>query len=112
MTQKNNLITWPVSTPALAKRMLIGAAIALLLIVIFLAGAGEPNPAWPRFWMLQPLLVVPFAGAMGGAFYYFMDHQRSRGGGRKILANVLSFLVYIFGLWMGTVLGLNGTMWN
>ncbi|MGV3629770.1 MAG: potassium transporter KefB [Bacteroidota bacterium] len=109
MAQKT---TSPVNFPALGRRMLIGAGIALLLISFFLFMAGEPNPAWPKFWIIKPLLVVPFAGAMGGVFYYLMDPMRSQGGWKMFAANVLSFIVYVFGLWMGTVLGLNGTMWN
>ncbi len=113
MTQENN-ITQPISGKSpLAKRMLIGAGIALTLIIIFLSGAGEPNPEWPKFWMLRPLIVVPFAGAMGGLCYHLIDYfLGKKGGWKKVVAIILSVIVYIFGLWMGTVLGLVGTMWN
>ena len=53
----------------------------------------------------------PLAGAMGGAFYALMDYQSSRGFNRT-LAILLSIIVYAVGLWLGTVLGLAGTMWN
>jgi len=112
MTQRNNLTMQRVHAGSLGKRMLQGGGIAFLLIALFLLGAGEPNPAWPKLWMVKPLIIVPFAGAMGGVFYYFMDHLRYQGGWRKILAHILSLVVYIFGLWIGTVLGLNGTMWH
>jgi hypothetical protein len=92
--------------------MLLGAAIALLLIALFLLNAGAPDPAWPRFWMLRPLIIVPFAGAMGGLFYHLMHSLRAQGGWKRVLAHVLSLLVYVVGLWMGTVLGLDGTMWD
>lgn len=99
---------------SLAKRALQGAGIALVLISIFLLKAGEPdpNPGWPKLWFIRPLIIVPFAGAMGGVFYYFMDYLRYQGGWRKLLANVLSLVVYIIGLWMGTILGLDGTWWD
>jgi hypothetical protein len=112
MTQANNLTTQPVHSAPPGKRMLQGAGIALVLITIFLLGAGEPNPGWGKLWMIRPLIIVPLAGAGGGIFYYLMDHLRYQGGWRKITANMLSLIVYIIGLWLGTVLGLDGTMWN
>ena len=109
MTQQNELSNHPVS---LTKRMVVGATIALTLIIIFLLSAGEPNPAWPKLWMIRPLIIVPLAGAVGGAVYHYMDGLRYQGGWKKILANFFSLLVYLIGLWMVTVLGLDGTMWN
>ncbi|PEC35719.1 potassium transporter KefB, partial [Bacillus toyonensis] len=53
--------------------MLLGAGIALILILVFLLGVDNPKPEWGKLWMLKPLIVVPTAGAMGGVFYYFMD---------------------------------------
>jgi hypothetical protein len=41
-----------------------------------------------------------------------MDHFRARGGWIKIVANIVSLLGFIIALWMGTVLGLDGTLWN
>jgi hypothetical protein len=112
MTQTHNLKTQPVHPVSLSKIMLLGAGIALMLIAIFLSGAGEPNPEWGKFWMIRPLIVVPAAGAAGGLFYYLMDHLRYQGGWKKVLGTVLSVLVYLFGLWIGTILGLAGTLWN
>jgi hypothetical protein len=62
--------------------------------------------------MIKPLIMVPLAGAMGGAFYYFMDHMSSQDRLNKIVAIILSLIVFIIGLWLGIVLGLNGTMWD
>ncbi|UYQ95690.1 hypothetical protein MKQ68_11315 [Chitinophaga horti] len=112
MANNQNATTPNIHSAPLAKRMLQGGAIALVLIALFLSRAGEPKPEWPTFWMVRPLLVVPFAGAMGGLCFYLLDSLRYQGGWRKILANVLSLLIYIFGLWIGTVLGLDGTHWN
>lgn len=92
--------------------MLQGAGIGLILISFFLLGAGGPDPDWPSLWMIKPLIMVPAAGALGGLFYYNMDHLRSQGGWRTALAYILSFIVYGIVLWLGTVLGLNGTMWD
>ena len=112
MTHKSHSTTSSLHSASLSKRMLQGAGIALILITIFLLTAGKGDPAWPKFWMLRPLIIVPLAGACGGGFYYFMDHLRHHGGWRKALAIILSLIVYLFALWLGTVLGLDGTYWD
>lgn len=96
---------------ALFQWMLAGAVPAFLLIGLFLISAGEGNPEWPSFWMLRPLVVVPMAGAMGGAFFYILQHVRYMTG-IKILAILLGIVGYIISVWLGTVLGLDGTYWN
>jgi hypothetical protein len=112
MTHQNELHTQEIHSASLGKRMLQGGAIAFILIVLFLANAGAPDPAWPKLWMVKPLLMVPFAGALGGAYYYIMDHLREEGGWSIVLANLLSLVGYVIVLWLGVVLGLNGTMWD
>ncbi|MEJ8803315.1 potassium transporter KefB [Pontibacter sp. H249] len=112
MTQRNQYQNQPIHTASVGKRMLQGAGIGLVLISFFLFGAGEPDPEWPKFWMIKPLLVVPAAGALGGLFYFNMDHLRCEGGWRRTIANLLSLFVLFVVLWLGTVLGLNGTMWD
>lgn len=112
MTSPGNLTTQPIHRAPLTKRMIQGAAIALILIVIFLLRAGEPNPEWGKLWRIKPLIIVPLAGASAGVFYYLMDHFRQQGGWKKVLVNILSLMVGIIALWLGTVLGLNGTYWN
>lgn len=112
MTQPSSSTTRPVHPVSLGARMLQGAVPALILIAAFLLAAGASNPAWPKFWQLKPLLIVPLAGAMGGVFFYMMDHLRYQGGWRKYLAYLISIVVYCIGIWLGTVLGLNGTLWN
>lgn len=112
MTQENKLTTSPIHHGSLGKRMLQGAIPALIVIILFVAPVKNPNPDWPTFWWIRPLLVVPFAGAMGGVFYFLADTFRYQGGWKKVMANVLSVIVYLFGLWMGIVLGLDGTLWD
>jgi hypothetical protein len=112
MTHSNESLTQSIHRASMSKRMLQGALIALILIAVFLLTAGAPNPAWPKLWMLRPLIVVPLAGAGAGVFYYFMDHFRYQGGWKKILANVVCLIACIIALWLGTVLGLDGTWWD
>jgi hypothetical protein len=112
MTHTNNLTTKPIHPTSLVKLMLLGAAFALIVITIFLLGVKDPNPAWGKLWMVKPLIMVPLAGAMGGLFYYFMGMVLNQGGWKKVLAIVLGLIGYIIALWLGTVLGLNGTLWD
>lgn len=112
MTQRINLPTQPIHSASLGKCMLLGAGNALILIILFLLSAGNANPNWSKLWMIKPLIIVPLAGASGGAFYYFMDGLSSPGGWRKVLANIMSLIAYLIVLWLGSVLGLKGTYWN
>lgn len=116
MTQKANLSTQPVHRAPLGKRMLQRAAIALVLIFIFLFPGGwftlHAKPEWSKLWMIKPFITVPIAGAMGGLFYYFMDHLRYQSGWKNILAIFISLIGYIVALWLGTVLGLKGVWWH
>jgi hypothetical protein len=58
------------------------------------------------------LIIVPLAGTMGGFCNYFIVNFHSLVGLNKIIAMILSVIVFIVGLWLGIVLGLDGTMWN
>ncbi len=112
MAQEDNIKTHPIHPSTLGKRMLVGAGISLLISLFFVLGVDDPKPEWHALWIVKPLLIIPAAGALGGAFFHFMDHLRYEGGWRLILANVLSVLVYLVVVWLGIVLGLHGTMWD
>ncbi|AWI27265.1 potassium transporter KefB [Flavobacterium pallidum] len=90
--------------------MAVGALIGLALISLFLLGA-ETQPGFPDYWRARPLIVVPFAGAVGGAFYYFMARW-FHSGTPRIIATIVSALVFLIFLWLGSVLGLAGTYWH
>lgn len=111
MTQKNEL-TPPSKHIPLGMRMFAGAGIGLLLISLFVFSVREPNPTWGKFWMIRPLIIVPFAGAMGGLCNFILIHFRHFIGINKIVAVILSLIVFLVGLWMGMVLGLDGTLWD
>jgi hypothetical protein len=112
MTQRNSLSRQPIEIVAMAKPTLVGAAIALILISAFLISAGEPNPNWGKLWMIRPLIIVPLAGAAGGVIYYLMNRWSDKGGWRRLSTVFLGIIAYIFVLWIGTVLGLDGTYWD
>lgn len=111
MAQRNNS-TAQSREISLVKRMAVGAGIGLLLISLFLLSAGEPKPEWGKLWMIRPLIIVPLAGAMGGLCNYFIVHFHNWAGVNKTIAMILSVIVFIVGLWLGIVLGLDGTMWD
>lgn len=109
MTPTNNLTSHRASA---RNHVLRGAGIAFIVILAFLLSAEEPKPEWPKLWVIKPLVIVPLAGAMGGLFYYSMHHLRDRGGRIRLLANLSGLIGYIVALWLGMVLGLNGTWWD
>jgi hypothetical protein len=111
MTQTENLTT-SFDGGALIKVMLIGAVVGIIPMAIFLLGVNNPDPSWGNTWIIKPLVMVPLAGATGGTFYYFMQLLRNQYNWNKILVNVLCFVVYIVGLFLGSVLGMDGTLWN
>jgi hypothetical protein len=111
MTQSTNSSARRMQSDSLPKQMVVGAVIAFILMFVFLLGIPG-NPAWGRFWKVRPFVVISFAGAAGGVFYYLLSPLRRRGGWRKVAAVSLSLTVYIIGLWLGAVLGLDGTLWD
>lgn len=101
------------NTKKLASKALTGGMIGYVLITLFLLVPGvTTDPDWPRFWTVRPLIMVPLAGAAGGAFYHFLQVLGNKKGWNKILLSIVGLLVFIIGLWMGTILGLDGTLWD
>jgi hypothetical protein len=111
MTQQNQIQTQPINQSVLVKSMLIGAGIAFAAILFFIVGA-ETQAAWGEYWRIRPLIITPLAGATGGAVFYFLNYLSTKQGWSKALAIILGIVIYIVGLWMGIVLGLDGTLWN
>jgi hypothetical protein len=112
MTQANYLTTHPINRALLVNRILIGAGIALILISLFIFPLRNPKPEWGKFWMVQPLIITPLAGAGGGAFTYLIGLLLGKGSWKTPLAIALGIIGYIIALWLGIVLGLSGTLWN
>lgn len=101
-----------VHSGSLIKRMLQSAAVALFLIAAFLLSADHVNPEWSKYWMVKPLILTPMVASLGGVLYYYLDHLRTGSTTMKIVATIMGLLGFVFFLWMGFVLGLNGTFWN
>lgn len=98
---------------SLTVRMVVGALIGLGVISLLLLSVDEPRPEWGAYWMVQPLVMVPLAGAAGGFCNFVLFRFGVLFGvGNKWVAGTVSAIVFLIGLWLGVVLGLNGTMWN
>jgi hypothetical protein len=100
------------SVPRLTRFVLLGAMIGLAIISFFVFGFGQQNPEWPDNWRIRPLLVVPLAGAVAGLSSYFTVTFGTRLRLNKIVMWILAILVPLFALWIGIILGLDGTMWD
>lgn len=96
----------------LLRNTIAGALTGLALISLYLYKADAADPDWHPLWILRPLLIVPFAGAMGGLFFTFMEPWRTKSGWIKFGAYFICLLVFFIGLFMGIVLGLDGTYWD
>ncbi|ETZ22119.1 hypothetical protein [Pedobacter sp. V48] len=100
------------SVPRLIRFVLLGAMIGLAIISFFVFGVGQQNPAWPDNWRIRPLLVVPSAGAVAGLSSYFTVRFGTRLGLNKIILWIPAILLSLFALWIGIILGLDGTLWD
>lgn len=99
-------------TQPIAMKAFTGAAAAALVIIFLLSTVDNPNPAWGKYWMIRPLVFVPLAGAGGGLMFHFVRNFGPVKRRLRVLSLLLGVLVYIFALWMGIVIGLDGTLWN
>lgn len=111
MINKNGL-RLKLNSRSMARYALIGGIIGLTLITIFLLGVKHADPSWPKYWQIRPLVIVPLATAGGGLFVYFMTSLFNNNTWTRILAIIVGIVGFIISLWMGTVLGLDGTLWN
>ncbi len=111
MTNEKTSLT-PPSLPHLLRMALIGGTIGLVLTSLFIFSADSADPAWSKLWFIKPLIITPIATAMGGAFYYYVQHLFFFNGWNKALALIIGLIGFVVSLWLGTVLGFNGTYWN
>ncbi len=112
MSNQQNFTARPIDKTSLAKHMIFGALVGFAAISLFVFGADNPKPEWGEFWRVRPLVVTPMAGATAGAVFYFLNHVGSQRGWNRILTVIASIVIGFIGLWMGIILGLDGTMWN
>ncbi|MGB3802201.1 MAG: hypothetical protein WA952_20430 [Lewinella sp.] len=96
----------------IARACLLGAALGLALISTFVFGVDNPKPEWGEYWRIRPLLVTPLVGAIGATVAYYTYHLLVRWGWPRMLVIIVCGLGVLVALWLGIILGLNGTLWN
>lgn len=94
------------------KRMLLGASIGLAIISLFVFSVDDPNPEWGANWRIRPLVITPLAAALGMLAFYLKDLVRLQSDVMRLLVFLLSLFGFLVALWLGTVLGLDGTLWD
>ncbi len=107
-----NYLPAQINPQSLMKRMLLGAFIGFIIISFFVFSVDDPNPDWGKFWRIRPLIITPLAGAFGILSFYCKDLIRPQSKVMTVLVYVLSLVAFLIALWMGIVLGLDGTLWN
>jgi len=88
------------------------AIFGIIVISLFVFGVDNPDPSWGKYWRIKPLIITPIICAFSSLIFlsaYILDPKTQ---GMKITIYFLSMLIFLFGTWVGVVLGLNGTMWN
>ena len=112
MSNSIKLFSAQININSLLIRMLLGALIGFLVISIFVFGVDYSNPAWPSNWRIRPLIITPLAGAFGILSFYLKDIMGVKGEWPRIFLTFISAIAFLISLWLGTVLGLAGTMWD
>lgn len=92
--------------------MLVGATLGLGIISLFVFGVDHPHPSWPDNWRVRPLIITPIAAAFGMLSFLLSEIIGVKKDWGKILVFLISLIIFLLCLWLGTVLGLAGTLWN
>lgn len=111
MTNQQTTAGKMVNRGSLLKAILLGAGVGLLVILSFITGA-ETQPHWPEHWKIRPLIITPLVAAFGGSLAYIATKLLKRKGLNEVIAVILSLIGFVIALWMGIVLGLDGTLWD
>ncbi|MFS0490962.1 potassium transporter KefB [Leadbetterella byssophila] len=81
-----------------------GYIIGMVVISLFVMDAG--NPEWGAYWRVKPLIVTPLISACGAGLAYLVAWRRN------FWALLLGGFIFMMFIWLGIVLGLNGTLWD
>jgi hypothetical protein len=76
-------------------------ALAPLTLLLFIILTKEDSF---EIWMLVPLTVIPFGGALGGILFYFMGFILFPFGLKKLIAITISTFLYFCACWMSAVI--------
>lgn len=102
----------PINLSTLIKFAIAGAVIALILISLLIFSVNTPKPEWGQHWYIRPLIVTPFITSIGGIALYLLNLKDFKSKILNLILLIMSILTFFFFLWIGTILGLDGTLWN
>ncbi|WP_130734599.1 hypothetical protein [Flavobacterium sp. J27] len=94
------------------KFAIAGAIVALIIILLLIFSVPNPNPTWGKVWFVRPLVVTPFITSIGGALFYLINTKKTAFKFINLMLFLFSVFILLFFLWIGTILGLDGTLWN
>lgn len=94
------------------QRFLVGYVIGLLIISLFIFTVDNPDPTWGKYWRIRPLIITPIAVGLGMFAFFLKDVLPPPNKWILALIYVMSTLMFVIALWLGIVLGLDGTLWN
>ena len=112
MTKQTSFKERKIFTNLLSSRMLLTGGIGLVVVSVFVIGAGKGEQAWGHYWQIKPLLLTPLLSAIIGLLYDLTEPLRKLKGIIGIVFSILSVLAVLVGIFISLVLGLNGTMWD
>ncbi|PVH27025.1 hypothetical protein [Sphingobacterium corticibacter] len=92
-------------------KMMFGAALGIFVVSPFIYGNTPHNDEWGFFWFIKPLVLIPLSGAVGGALYYLSTRYLQHILPKWLLMGMGTLLLAV-SIWIGAILGLNGTYWN
>lgn len=92
-------------------RLLIGAAIGLIVISLFIFPV-QTQVDWGKHWRIRPLIVTPAVSGLGGLAFCLPDFVRSQPLWKRLLAYLVAVIAFLVALWVGIILGLDGTLWD
>lgn len=102
----------PINLSTLIKFAIAGAVIALILISLLIFSVNTPKPEWGQHWYIRPLIVAPFITSIGGIALYLLNLKDFKSKILNLILLIMSILIFVFFLWIGIILGLDGTLWN
>ncbi|MCB0649222.1 MAG: hypothetical protein KDC49_21270 [Saprospiraceae bacterium] len=108
----NSLQIFGIPVNSIFQKMIFGFIIGLIVISALVFSVNDPDPAWGDYWRVRPLIVTPIITAFGMCSFFLKDLLCPKETALKITVFILSVLGFIFSLWIGTILGLDGTLWN
>lgn len=101
-----------IAPKSLLKRMFLGALIGVIIISFFIFSVNEPDPNWGKYWIVRPLIIVPFVSAFGILSFYLKNILHFKNRWKILITIAISSLFFLIALWLGIILGLDGTLWN